>query len=509
MHTTSVCVRKQIKMGNTLSIYTRFISVRNMSAVGKRALLVGINKYDHEKITNLNFCVNDVTSTFKILTDPDRGGFTEDNCLLMTDRSRRKNEKPTRSNLMSQVTMLSRMANPDDYILFFFSGHGMYHEETGKSYLLPADASLSVLADTAVSIGWIKKTMGKSKARAKVMILDACHTGAIKGKAESGLMTKGLHDAIFPAPEGFAILSSCKMLEVSYEMSKTKNSVFTHFLNEGLRGGADFDSDGKIAVPDASRYAVDRTLEWAHKNRVEQSPNLDYKCVRDLILVHVPKIEGEVAPEKVEATQDSVAYLPEKLQIGVSFEYKEGWEGKAWAEKLCAFLLEYFDQDLITCKATKYRFPGGSFQSDVEKPGLRLNYGKTQRKAVNEFLLAYSSSKLKMQSVEYWLPKNLILDFTKVAKQKEKLKLSNVKFAPEKKMVMADLGEPFISSGSGLLRIFFCNPSAEQELASIFIRPKAMKPFSGELYKKNKTRCAIRILGRYLQKIVSTCIYTY
>lgn len=469
-----------------------------MKTEGKRALLVGINRYDHQKITNLNFCVNDVTSTFKILTDPLRGGFTQDNCFLMTDKSRKKREKPTRSNLMSSVKMLSKMADPDDYILFFFSGHGIYDEVTGRSYLLPVDASLNVLADTAVPIDWIKATMGKSKARAKVMVLDACHSGAIKGKAESGLMTKGLHDDIFPAPEGFAILSSCKMFEASYEMSKTKHSVFTHFLNEGLGGAADFDSDGKIAAPDASRYAVNKTLEWARKNHVEQSLNLDYKCVRDLILVYVPKV-GEIA-EKVEVVQGSVPAVLEKMKMIVGFWGEKDWEAKRWARKLCAFLLRYHNQELIKVRGKKYFFPGGSLDLTLKEPKLEFTYSRAKREAVDRFMLAYSSSKGRIVNVEYLMPKNVTFDTKKIVELEDKSKLFDVIYLPETQLLVGYLQEPFLKSKEIPFQIAFRNPTKDSELASIKLS-RFSRPFEKDSYKKIKPDELLKFLGDIFTKL--------
>ena len=89
---------------------------------GKRALLVGINKYSDRKVSNLNFCVNDVTSAHEILVVPERGGFDPDNCHLMIDYSKEDRLKPIRSNLMSSIKSLSRTAKSNDYLLFSFLG---------------------------------------------------------------------------------------------------------------------------------------------------------------------------------------------------------------------------------------------------------------------------------------------------------------------------------------------------------------------------------------------------
>ena len=80
------------------------------------ALLVGINKYKHGN--NLNFAVNDVNRTRKVLVN--RFGFQENHILTLLD------EQATKKNIEDAM---SKFADPDrigknDRVLIFFSGHG-------------------------------------------------------------------------------------------------------------------------------------------------------------------------------------------------------------------------------------------------------------------------------------------------------------------------------------------------------------------------------------------------
>lgn len=117
----------------------------------------------------------------------------------MVDSAEETNRKPVRSNIMSSIKSLAETASGEDSILFFFSGHGIEKDE--KSYLLPSDSRLNVLDDTAIYIAWIRDTLLASNARVKIVILDACHAGALIGKAESGRMTKAFQQSIFPPPD--------------------------------------------------------------------------------------------------------------------------------------------------------------------------------------------------------------------------------------------------------------------------------------------------------------------
>jgi hypothetical protein len=352
-------------------------------------------------LSNLKFAVNDVSSIYDILTDPNRGGFTPDNCLLMMDKSNEVYLKPIRSNLMSSIRSLSETAKPDDYILFYFSGHGI--EENNKSYLLPSDARINVLCDTAVQIDWIKETLKSSKAHATVLILDSCHAGAMKGKAESGRMTKGLHDSLFPATEGFAILASCKLNETSWEMPDKKHGVFSYFLVEGLQGAADYDSDGHIMVSDASRYTADKTTDWSFKEGVQQTPNLEYNVVGDLVLVDVPSLEKKKVSRKVEkARQDlsSFAYPISKIRLNfppLSKDDETEERASIYAEKMCTYLLKFFDLSEIQYEQNKYKFPLGGF----DEYNLEITYKSDSIDRIDQLINA-SSQAINPSSLIYF-----------------------------------------------------------------------------------------------------------
>ena len=118
----------------------------------------------------------------------------------------------------------------------------------------------------------------------KVIVLDACHSGASIGKAEP-TMTPEFIRRVFEEAEGMAVLASCKQGQQSWEWAEKSRSVFTYYLLEALAGQADLDQKGFVTVSDASRYVTDGVKRWATQEGVPQTPTLQYTVVGDIVLV--------------------------------------------------------------------------------------------------------------------------------------------------------------------------------------------------------------------------------
>lgn len=143
-----------------------------------------------------------------------------------------------------------------------------------------------VLDDTAVSLSRIKEIVEQAPARAKITVLDACHSGAdIAGKGPEP-MSEAFIRRVFEEAEGMAILASCKQGQLSYEWRENERSVFTHFLLEALTGEADRDEKGFVTVQDASRHVTNGVKLWASQRNTSQIPTLQYTVAGDIILAH-------------------------------------------------------------------------------------------------------------------------------------------------------------------------------------------------------------------------------
>lgn len=151
------------------------------------------------------------------------------------------NEQATQSALLSTMHTSFMNANSEDIVFLYFSGHGT--------------PGALVCHDGLLTYQHLFKMLKGCKASRKVIIVDACYAGKMR-------TTRQQTDS-YNAQNVMLFLSS-RTNEVSRE-SRYLNSLFTIFLERGLRGGADTNRD---------RYITARELyDFVHKGVIEASGN--------------------------------------------------------------------------------------------------------------------------------------------------------------------------------------------------------------------------------------------
>ncbi|MDP7279717.1 MAG: caspase family protein [Candidatus Poribacteria bacterium] len=96
----------------------------------KWALLVGINNYPND-ISSLKYCVADVVAFRDTLVQT--AAYKPQNIHLMTDQMSGQ-DLPQFINVLLRLENLARQLQPQDTLIFYFSGHGISTPD--QSYLL-------------------------------------------------------------------------------------------------------------------------------------------------------------------------------------------------------------------------------------------------------------------------------------------------------------------------------------------------------------------------------------
>lgn len=151
------------------------------------------------------------------------------------------NEAATQSALLSTMHTTFEDADYNDAVILYFSGHGT--------------PGALVCHDGLLTYQHIFKMLKGCKATRKIIIADACYAGKMR-------TTRQQNDSY--NNQNVMLFLSSRTNEMSQE-TQYKNSLFTIFLERGLRGGADKDKNRQITAREL--------FDFVHKGVIEASDN--------------------------------------------------------------------------------------------------------------------------------------------------------------------------------------------------------------------------------------------
>jgi len=205
------------------------------------ALLVGVARYNHMK--SLKYTDDDAYRMYAFLKSPQGGALADDQVRVLID------EDATRDNIIKNMKEIFHQASENDMIFFYFSGHGL------KGSFLPIDydGTNNKLLHTDIT-----DVLAGSKAKFKVCIADACHSGSLEESLYTMKSPQNLIESYYKAfresAGGTALMMSSKAEETSIENNGLRQGIFSHFLIRGLKGGADHDNNDVITVGELFEY---------------------------------------------------------------------------------------------------------------------------------------------------------------------------------------------------------------------------------------------------------------
>ncbi|MBI1313840.1 hypothetical protein GC176_21315 [bacterium] len=223
------------------------------------ALLIGVEKY--ENVVPLQFTVNDVHQLRDTLWT--YGGYGHRNVMELTDDRSEKELQPYAASLKEQLPKWLARPKAGDRVLVFFSGHG-FQAADGRMYLAPLDFQKDQPEETGLSVDWLRQQIEGCKAEFKLLVIDSCHAGSEKDadSKDDNLSASALGDE-FKSVEGVVTLASCKADEKSQIWREKQRSLYSYWLNEGLKGHADRDSDGRVDIDELHKYVSRRVTHTA------------------------------------------------------------------------------------------------------------------------------------------------------------------------------------------------------------------------------------------------------
>jgi len=211
------------------------------------ALVVGIAHYENLPATaQLQYPGRDAQSIYTTLISEQGGEFPASHVHMLTD------SQATLANVLHELdTWLPSVTAPDDRVLIYFAGHGFI--SGGKGYLAPYDIDTHNIAATAIPMETLGRLVGTTiKGKWKVLITDACHSGAITPETDP----KQLNQLLLDVHQSIFSLTASRDREQSFESAEWGggHGIFTYYVVQGLQGSADANSDGVVTADELAEY---------------------------------------------------------------------------------------------------------------------------------------------------------------------------------------------------------------------------------------------------------------
>jgi hypothetical protein len=232
-----------------------------LASVQRFALVVGNNR-GHGPDLELRYAESDAAKVAQVLKD--LGGFQPSDVLLLQG----EDASTVRASLIAfndRIRSAQALPGQDALLFVYYSGH--------------ADAQALRLGSTRLELRELAQLVRGSAANARILVLDACRSGALT-RLKGGKLSAPFElsaEARLPG-EGMAFLTASTENEDAQESDEIRGSFFTNAFVSGLLGPADRDGDGLVVLEEAYLYARDATLRATSRTFAgPQHPSFQYQ----------------------------------------------------------------------------------------------------------------------------------------------------------------------------------------------------------------------------------------
>lgn len=266
------------------------------------AVVIGISNYKNlPPQGNLAYPEKDAENVYSALISKEGGNIEFENVKKLVG------PQATLANIKEALEVwLPSHAQEQDRAIVFFVGHGVT-DKNGRGFLAPYDIDPKRIAETGYPMDQLGEVLSKKvKARWKMLLTDACHSGKITvDTSAAGQVNESLRGL----PQGFLTLTSSRASEQSFEDAQLAggNGVFSYFLVRGWLGEADVDpSDGVVTADELVTYVKREVRAYAKTRGAQQTPLEFGDFPDDLILGYSPARRQQIVAKLPELNNGSV-----------------------------------------------------------------------------------------------------------------------------------------------------------------------------------------------------------
>lgn len=273
------------------------------------ALVIGVGAYPQfPRGDRLRYAARDAEAFRDFLRTPQGGAFADERIRFLTE------ERATRASIFREIRWLERHVRPGDRVYVFFTGHGLV-PEGGRAYLMPYDGDPDDPSGLGIRVDEFVNSVRDRVAAGRVLFfIDACYSAAalVQGGVAKGPenVVPALRDVWRQQVNRPAVslgFFSASANQRSWEDDALAHGVFTHFLLQGLRGGADGHAGGAldnvVTAGELRSFLGDSVSGYSRRRFEPQEPAFS------------PAFDGGIALATVPAPERPVAQDPEPMRL--------------------------------------------------------------------------------------------------------------------------------------------------------------------------------------------------
>ena len=362
----------------------------------KWALIVGISNFKNSNIPRLNYAAKDAADFYQFLIKD--AGFAPDHVRILLD------EKASQRRVMSELgsKFLARVAKRDDLVVLFFSTHGSpaQMDLRGDNYLVAHDSDPDDLFASGIEMQRVLDATNKRVLTDRVLlILDACHSGALKPGAKGMKRAANFDAEALAQGSGQMVICSSSTDEQSFESRRYKNGVFTKHLIDSMHGG---DKPKELASA-FSELKEKVSAEVLEDRQMRQTPVLNSQWDGGALVLAAAAVNPQQLPAivKEELEPDS----SETLKIAVQSKARSSQESPSSSKENSRGNRAVAANSLSTTSDTSEKLVLSSdyFKEEGDPKQLLRAYNATIRENPREAEMFYKRACIYIQ-LKQWIP---------------------------------------------------------------------------------------------------------
>ncbi len=250
------------------------------------AIIVGTSDYAGENI-DLDFPHEDgkaMAETIKKVGGK-LFGDTSVKITLLTTEAEENSKQPSKANVRKAFQNAAKAANAEDVLIIFLAGHGTTYSDGGNSdfYYLTKDCGdlnlkiQNVRNNLCISTDTLTEWISAIPAKKRVVILDACHSGAAAsniGASRSLGSTQKRELERLKDRNGMFVLASSESGQKSYEDDQLRQGLLTYSLLYGMKSMGGVEKDGAVDILKLFQFARNYVPVLAADEKGGQTPVL-------------------------------------------------------------------------------------------------------------------------------------------------------------------------------------------------------------------------------------------